>query len=157
MSLLGIPTRQLAAAFGSLRKTRSVPPAPKGLNQQDCVRHTTPEDIDGSDFICQRGTLRGDHLQIACYAAFVASYRKVQGVLRRHHRFILHLGFVFQNSYRRQIVFHLLESSQYVFPIGSDLKVISSTRLVGKSTTSAHVEDCTYGRQPNRPQTARPI
>src|SRR4029077_958380 len=92
-----------------------------------------------------------DHLEITCDSTFVASDGKVQGVLCRHDGFILDFSFVFQNSHRREIVFHLLESIQDALSIVSDLRVISRTRLVGERTSSSYVKYGANGRQPERP------
>jgi hypothetical protein len=56
-------------------------------------------------------------------ASIVTSDREVERALRSHHGFILHAGFVFQNSDSRQIVFHLLESSEHALSIGGRLSV----------------------------------
>src|ERR1700675_1161255 len=70
---VSVAAYQLAAAFGSLRQTRSIPSAAEGLNQQDCARHTTSQDIDLRDFIRERGSLRGGHFQIARDPTLIAS------------------------------------------------------------------------------------
>src|ERR1019366_7488370 len=146
--LLGF-ARELAATFRSLRQTQSVPPAPKGLDQQHGVRHTTAQNIDGSHFIRKRRALRSNYLEITCDSTPVANDRKIERSLRRRDGFILDLSFVFKDSHRREIVFDLLKSGEHAFAIGSDLIVIGGTRLIVERTPSSTVEHSPQSRQSN--------
>jgi hypothetical protein len=68
------------------------------LYQQYCVGHTTPQNIDRRYFIRERGTLRGDYLEVACDSPLVTNDREIEGALGGHDCFILDLGLAFQNS-----------------------------------------------------------
>src|SRR5690348_10805148 len=78
-------------------------------------------------------------------------------MLGRDYRFVLDLGLVFQNSHGGQIVFHLLEASQHALLIGSNLKVVSGTRLIGEGMEPAGLEDGSDGRKSEGREAARPI
>jgi hypothetical protein len=78
------------------------------------------------------GVLRDGHVQIASDATFVAVDGKIERPLGCDRRFILDLGFVLQDSHGRQIIFHLLESSEHALSICGGLEVISRRPLIGE-------------------------
>src|ERR1700730_4707365 len=100
-----------------------------------------PRRIDRRNLIGQGGTLCGDYLEVTWDAALVAGDRKIERALGSRDCFVLNLSLVFHNSHGRQIVFDLLESSQYVLSVRSDLIVIDGTRLVVQGAAYAHIED----------------
>ena len=69
---LGTAANQLAAAFGSVRQSGSVPPATESLNQQHCARHSSSKDVHRGDFIRQGGILSGNHFKIAGNSTFIS-------------------------------------------------------------------------------------
>lgn len=143
---MGVVAHQFAAAFRPFWETRSVPSPAQRLYQQNRVRHPSSQNINRCYFVGERGTLCCDHLKITGNAALVARDGKVQRALSGPHRFILDLRFVFQNSDRGQIILDLLESSEHVLSISSDLIVISGARLIVEGTSPSYIEDCTHGR-----------
>src|SRR5256884_2786002 len=140
-------TYRLTRPSGPLGKTWAPPPPTQGLNKQPRARHTTPQDIDRCHFIRERGILRGDHFEIAGYAARIASGGKVERLLSRLHCCSLDASLLLENPQGCEAVLNLLEPSQYGFSIRRDRKVVTRPGLIGDCAPTAHIKKRYHSRR----------
>src|SRR6202795_3080074 len=134
----------------------AIPASTERLHQQDSSGEATAENIHGGHFVDQRRTLRRGHFQITGDSASIPSEREVQGFLRRDDRALLRVCFLFKDSQRRQIVFHLLKAGQHSLAVIGNGFIIGSNGLIETGPPPPRVKngrDCGWA---GGPEDARP-
>src|SRR6266849_3171569 len=137
--------RKLRGEILNAGDLRDVPAATNSLDQEHAGSHAARADVDGGDFIGERGTLSDGDFEIAGDTTSVAIFGKGEGVLRRRDSCIFGLRFFLQNTESSEIVFHLLKSGEDRLPVIRDKLFVGSDCLFGGSPAAACVEKSLHG------------
>ena len=96
-----------------------------------------------------------DHVEIRDDAGLVLIRDQLDRAARQLQRFVLHRGFLLQDSQGGEVVFHLLKAGQHRLPVGGDRAVVGGAGLLDARAAGAALKQGCRQRRPERPETVR--
>ncbi len=149
---------QCAATRLDVRDLGDVPAAADCFYQQDAGSHAARQDVDGGDFVGERGALRGGDFEIVGDATLVASDGELRAsAARRRRRSASVLASSSQDAQRGEIVFDFLKGGEHRLAIIVDGLVPGGFGLIGHAAAAPRVEQGLRRLPAEHPETAGPL